>query len=29
MRAWAEGRTDDPLGRVNTLVDLALTGITR
>ncbi len=29
MRAWAEGRTDDPVGRVNTLVDLALTGITR
>ncbi|MFI8093025.1 TetR/AcrR family transcriptional regulator [Streptomyces sp. NPDC086080] len=27
MRAWAEGRTDDPAGRVGTLVTLALYGI--
>jgi AcrR family transcriptional regulator len=27
MRAWADGRTDDPEGRVGMLVDLALYGI--
>jgi AcrR family transcriptional regulator len=27
MRAWAEGRTDDPLPRADQLVDLALNGI--
>jgi AcrR family transcriptional regulator len=29
MRAWAEGRTDDPLARAEQLLDLALDGITR
>ena len=28
MRAWAEGRTDDPLARADQLLDLALDGIT-
>lgn len=27
MRAWAEGRTDDPAGRVEVLVELALHGV--
>jgi len=29
MRAWAEGRTDDPAARADLLVDLALEGIRR